>query len=74
VTVGVAVGVEVGVAVAVGEAVGVGSGAPLTLRSTTTALWSPLGGNPIAAATSIRSSALKSAIVPSWGVLPMPKR
>ena len=71
----VAVGVgEGGVPVAVGVGVGVGCGAPPTLRRSTIALWSPLGGSPIAAATSIRPSASKSAIVPSWGVLPMPKR
>lgn len=73
VAVAVADGVEVGVAVALGEGVGVGC-APPTFRSSTIALCSPLGGNPIAAAISIRPSPSKSAIVPSCGVLPIPKR
>ena len=68
----VGLGVDVGVVVAVGVGVGVGCGAPPTLRSTTIALWRPLGGSPIAAATSIRPSPSKSAIVPYCGVLPMP--
>jgi len=72
---GVVVGVGVGdggVPVAVGGGVGVGCGAPPTLRRITIALCSPLGGNPIAAATSIRPSPSKSATVPSCGVFPMP--
>ena len=72
---GVVVGVGVGdggVPVAVGVGVGVGCGAPPTLRRITIALCSPLGGNPIAAATSIRPSPSKSATVPSCGVFPMP--
>ena len=74
VALGLAVAVGVVVAVAVGLGVGVGCGAPPTLRSTTIALCSPLGGKPIAAAISIRPSASKSAIVPNCGVLPIPKR
>jgi hypothetical protein len=74
-TVAVAVGVgEGGVPVAVAVGVGVGCGAPPTLRRRTIALCSPLGGNPIDAATSIRPSPLKSARVPRIGVLPMPYR
>ena len=69
--VGVGVG-DGGVPVAVGVGVGVGCGAPPTLRRITIALCSPLGGNPIAAATSIRPSPSKSATVPSCGVFPMP--
>ena len=65
VALGLAVGVGVGVVVAVGLGVGVGCGTPPTLRSSTMALCSPLGGNPIAAAISIRPSPSKSAIVPS---------
>jgi hypothetical protein len=73
--VAVAVGVgDGGVPVAVAVGVGVGCGTPPTLRSSTIALCSPLGGSPIDAATSIRPSPLKSARVPRIGVLPMPYR
>jgi hypothetical protein len=69
VTVGVAVALgvalAVGVAVAVGVGVGVPTGAPLAFLRSTIALCSPLGGSPIAAATSSRPSPLKSAMVPS---------
>ena len=71
----VAVGVgEGGVPVAVAVGVGVDCGTPPTLRRSTIALCSPLGGSPIDAAASIRPSPLKSARVPRIGVLPMPYR
>ena len=76
-TVEVGVGVTVAVAVAVAVAVGVGVGVPAgaaVFRRITTALLSPLGGSPIAAAISIRPSPSKSAIVPRMGVLPIPYR